>query len=116
MLDKTFQDTWETRNKRLKELNMTYSEFLISELWSKTRKKAHSRKAYEKCRICGSTENIDLHHTSYKWLGTKDELRTVVPVCREHHKYIHEYAKSNNLSVRLATNFVFDLFNNRKEY
>ena len=114
MLDKTFQDTWNTRLERLKELNMTYSEFLLSELWNNTRIKAYSRKAYKKCRICCNTENIDLHHTSYKWLGTKDELRTVVPVCRKHHKYIHEYAKSNNISVRLATNIVFDLFKHER--
>lgn len=104
MLDNTYNDTWNTREQRLKELGTTYKEFLQSAYWLDVKRKAQSRAAYNCCKVCGSTSDIDLHHTSYKWLGTKDELRCVIPLCREHHEKVHNLAKTKQISVRLASN------------
>ena len=108
MLDKTYSDTWNTREQRLKELGTTYKDFLQSAYWLDVKTKAQSRLAYRCCKVCGSISGIDLHHTSYKWLGTKDELRCVVPLCRKHHESIHNLAKSKQISVRLASNIVIN--------
>lgn len=108
MLDKTYSDTWNTRAIRLKELGTTYKDFLKSDYWLSVKRKAQSRDAYRCCKVCGTTSGIDLHHTSYKWLGTKDELRCVVPLCREHHESVHDLAKNKQISVRLASNLVIN--------
>lgn len=103
-LDVTYSETWERRNKNL---DIPYSEFLKSDHWLATKKKALSRKkSYGSCLFCGSTENLELHHTSYKWIGTKHELCNVISLCRDHHQEVHDYAKSNDVSVRLATTAV----------
>jgi hypothetical protein len=101
-LDKSFADTWKTRSEFL---DIPYSEFINSEYWRRVKKKALSRgETYRKCRFCGCTHSIELHHTSYKWINTKNELRSIVPLCRTHHQMVHDYAKANNVSVRIATN------------
>jgi hypothetical protein len=103
-LDNTFDDTW---NTRLANLASSYEDFLKSDHWMATKSKARSRPSvYGKCSYCNSSRNIDLHHTSYKWIGTKDELRNVIPLCREHHEEVHTFAKENKVSVRVATNIL----------
>ena len=104
MLDTTYEDTWNTREERLRELGMSYKEFLLSDMWREVKLKAKSRKNYQTCEFCDCSE-VDLHHSSYKWLGTKDELRTVYACCRYHHELIHRMAKELNISVRLSTNY-----------
>lgn len=108
-LDLTHNDTWRTRGKNLKT---SYEEFLQSDHWKEVKKKALSRKkTYGKCQICGTDKNIDLHHTSYKWIGTKHELRNIIPLCRRHHNEVHEYAKKTGYSVRISTLNVKNLYN-----
>lgn len=102
-IDYTYSDTWETRAEMLSELQ--YQEFLKSDHWKQIKIKAARRpKKYGACQSCGSTENIDLHHRTYKFLGTKHELQGVVPLCRKCHQEVHDKAKSEGISVRLATN------------
>ena len=100
-LDKTYSDTWKNRSLFLS--GFSYEEYLKSDHWLSVRKKAHGRKAYQKCKFCSCTK-IDLHHTTYKWIFTKFELRAIIPLCREHHEEVHEYAKKHKYSVRVATN------------
>ena len=40
----------------------------------------------KKCEICGSTNNLDLHHTDYKEVN----LNTIRVLCRKCHKSIHK--------------------------
>lgn len=101
-VDRTYKDTWETRDKSL--LGKSYRDFLKSSHWKKVKAKTLRRKKYSKCKFCGSTKNIELHHSNYKWLGTKDELRSVIPLCRTHHQEVHDLAKAEGISVRIATN------------
>ena len=108
MLDMTYSDTWNTRKERLIELGMSsYEQYLESQYWKITKKKALKRPNYQKCEICGNSE-VDLHHTSYNWLGTKFELRSINSFCRYHHSIIHELAKETGVSVRLCTNLMRD--------
>lgn len=111
MLDTTYEDTWNTREERLRELGMSYKEFLLSDTWKAVKLKASSRKNYQTCEFCDCTK-VELHHSSYKWLGTKDELRTVYACCRYHHELIHKMSKELNISVRLSTNY-FRNYKNR---
>lgn len=108
MLDKEYLDTWNTREENLTALDIqTYKEFLDSNLWKELKTKARKRSNYQKCYLCGCKDNLEFHHLSYKHLT---ELRNVRSVCRTHHQEIHDYAKDNGISVRLATNHL------KKEY
>jgi hypothetical protein len=99
--DKTYSDTWERRTLLLN--GTTYGDYLASDAWSLVRKKANRRKKYKNCLCCGNPRT-ELHHKDYKWIFTKDELRSVIPICRTHHQEIHDLAKEQKISVRLATN------------
>ena len=72
---------------KLRELGMTYREYLQSDHWKAFRKRYYQRYGY-KCTICGSTENINLHHKTYNRLG-KEWLMDVISLCEIHHHEFH---------------------------
>jgi hypothetical protein len=113
-LDENYLDTWIRRDSVLAKHGFTYREFLVSDHWRQIKKKAAQRSNYQKCTFCNCT-NVELHHTSYKWLFTKDELRNIIALCRKHHEEIHDYAKDNDMSVRIATNILRSRYNATKE-
>ena len=45
-----------------------------------------------RCRVCGVTHGLDLHHILMKSLGGTDVLENVCFVCRDCHKAIHGHA------------------------
>lgn len=100
-LDEIYSDTWNRRNINLGQ--QTYLEYLESGHWKDVKLKANKRSNYSKCEFCSSNK-VELHHTSYKWINTSNELRTIIALCREHHQEIHDLAKRDRLSIRLATN------------
>jgi hypothetical protein len=99
-LDNSYRDTWVTRSKQL--CGGIYADYLKSDEWLKIHTKAKNRDNYKKCYVCGISGKLDLHHMSYNTIGTTD-LRNIRSVCREHHQAIHDYARENNISVRLAS-------------
>lgn len=101
-LDRFYSDTWETRNKRLCEINMSYVQYLKSEHWYDLKKKAQKRKNYQSCEICGD-KNVELHHAEYSRLLKVDELRSIIALCRKHHEEVHFLSKKYDLSVRTTT-------------
>ncbi|QNO00808.1 hypothetical protein phiPsa397_098 [Pseudomonas phage phiPsa397] len=102
-LDMTYVDTWNTRTEMLD--GETYGDYLKSEHWASVKAKAQKRPNYQKCERCESRK-VDLHHTSYKHIRTPQELRVIIALCREHHSEVHELAKEERISVRLASNRV----------
>lgn len=100
-LDEIYSDTWDRREQNLR--GVSYADYLKSDHWAEVRRKASKRANYKKCEFCECTD-VDLHHTSYKWIWTDQELRCIVALCRVHHQEVHDLAKASRLSVRLATN------------
>lgn len=81
----------------------SYQEFLASDYWAGVKAKARSRRNYKQCTLCGSKGHVELHHRSYKLMGTLHELMNVIAACHSCHERIHDYARSANVSVRIAT-------------
>ncbi len=104
-LDEIYADTWNRRNSNIGSRggSMTYEQYLASEHWKKIKAKARKRPNYQKCEFCNNTK-VELHHTNYKWILTNDELRAIISLCRFHHQEVHNFAKSKQVSVRIATN------------
>ena len=99
--DKTYTDTWERRKALLN--GITYQSYLLSNHWVNLHHKLVRRKRFQKCMFCNCTK-IEPHHKDYKWILTKFELRSIIPVCRLHHQKIHDFARKLKVSIRIATN------------
>tara|TARA_R110002020_G_scaffold76427_1_gene193701 strand:+ start:357 stop:737 length:381 start_codon:yes stop_codon:yes gene_type:complete len=56
------------------------------EHWQVVRKAALARDG-RKCRICGSSKALNVHHIHYENWG-KEKLQDLTTLCREHHKMI----------------------------
>lgn len=102
-LDEIYADTWDRREENL--AGTTYGAYLQTEHWKHVKEIAGKRPNYQKCEFCQS-QQVELHHTSYKWIFTNNELRVIISLCRAHHQEIHDLAKVHNVSVRVATNLL----------
>jgi len=106
-IDETYKDTWEMRDKKLKTHGYnSYGEYLKSDEWKKIKIRFDKREKFRKCYICKSENNLDVHHKTYKAIAMKNPYKYLFRLCRDCHNKIHEYAKANNVSVRIATNVI----------
>lgn len=73
----------------------SYSEYLQSSHWRKVREQ---RKAYDeyKCYLCGSTDELNVHHISYKNLGRENINNDLVTLCRDCHQLVHRIIDNND--------------------
>ena len=69
--------------------SMDYSEYLQTDYW-KTLSKQCKEEAWNKCKLCNSSKNLNTHHRSYKnrWLvWEKDDL---IVLCNKCHAKFHD--------------------------
>lgn len=103
--DRSIKDTYDSRRKII--TNEQYGYYLISPQWIKKKKRALKKKRFKTCCKKGCTNTkVDLHHKKYDNIGAANELTDVVPLCREHHKRIHDLSKETGMSVHLCTHMV----------
>lgn len=91
------------RNRRLKQKDITYQEFLKSELWKETKEYVKQFPEFQKCWICGSTDKLNIHHFSYRWmfeLKLKKRKNGLRCLCQKCHYKIHELAQENNWGLK----------------
>lgn len=101
------RDTYALRSKLLKENGYSsYDEYLRSPEWVEIKNKICSRKGrkWNFCNVCGGVKNLNVHHSSYKVIGTTNPGNTVKVLCQECHKHLHDIAKGE-----LVDNF-YDAF------
>ena len=65
-----------------------YSEYLKSPAW-KTRRTERAEIDGWKCAICGSDENLNVHHLTYKNIGNENVQTDLVTLCRKCHASLH---------------------------
>jgi len=75
-----------------------YSEYLSTSKWAWYRSKILKRDNH-KCTECNSSENLNVHHLTYRNLGC-EQMKDLITLCRKCHKEAHFYdlnkkAKSN---------------------
>lgn len=67
----------------------TYKDFLKSEYWKIIKARVMKRDGY-KCIICGATENLEIHHNTYKHYKQEyRKLKCLDTLCRKHHNEAH---------------------------
>lgn len=67
---------------------LAYDTYITSSKWERRKAKYYARHE-KRCRACGSTEDIHLHHHTYKRLG-KEHDNDLIPLCSEHHGAVHQ--------------------------
>ena len=74
---------------------ITYDQYLKSFHWKNIKRAYYSSRAPKNCFICGATENLNLHHRTYKHLW-KEIIGTHLNVlCRKCHLDVHfKYKKT----------------------
>ena len=79
-----------TRDARLRDLGMTYREYLGSEHWAELKAKYRAASWLpQNCMGCGYRA-VQLHHRTYQRLGFEN-LTDLMPLCRDCHRKVHEY-------------------------
>lgn len=68
--------------------NLSYADYLKTPLWQRTRALAKER-ALNRCQLCNSPEQLDVHHRTYVRLGREHDADLTV-LCRECHGIFHQ--------------------------
>ena len=87
------------KNKKIKKKNLynenikvwgNYAKFLSSKSWQRQREIVFSERG-DVCVSCHTAAATQIHHTKYKELwGSNEELKYLVPLCKNCHKKIHK--------------------------
>ena len=82
----------------------TYKNYLLSEKWWQKRKSIKSCK----CFICGSKEQLNLHHLTYARIF-KEKKCDLIYLCQTHHNGFHKFAgkKTNIKAVKKYKRFLY---------
>lgn len=79
------------------EYKYNYSKYLESDNWKKIREQVLQRDNH-KCTVCGTTDNLVIHHISYDNIGN-EKIEDLITVCEKCHNEIHStrgWNKSKN--------------------
>lgn len=104
------------------EIVNSYKDYLKTNHWKNIR--SIIRKKYKnKCRSCKTTENLEVHHKTYKNIGN-EKLSNLTLLCRNCHQKAHDQSDNNDKALKLirkkreyAFNYIKDKygFNNNIE-
>lgn len=81
-----------------------YERYITSAHWD-ARKSAYFNKFEKRCRACGSRNDMQLHHASYKRMGRELDA-DLVPLCQTCHSLVHQYHRDVGGSLVDATDHV----------
>jgi hypothetical protein len=102
---------WMSRNKKLVTLGFTsYADYLASPRWTELKRSALEQ-AERRCQLCDGNKRLQVHHRSYKRIGTNNEWRDLVVLCKRchvrHHGFDQPPTKSSETKThRLKTRFM----------
>jgi len=106
--------------QRLEKLGFSsYAEYLRSPHWKAMREKYiatskyKGRKLRNKCAICGTRENLDLHHTTYLRLGW-ESLKDLIFLCRTHHYQLHQLPPQKSPPFKSRVNVLRAIYKKEK--
>lgn len=96
--------------KQLKDLGYSsYDQYLHSSHWEELKNRYRRSKLPQNCRGCGSYEDIQFHHRTYKDLG-HERTDQIIAVCKNCHKAIHD-----SINQKMAKgNFKWNLWKQTK--
>lgn len=71
-----------------------YKKYIASPQW---KEKRYERLQYDgyRCRLCGATNYLTVHHITYRHLGD-EKMRDLITLCQHCHERIHEELKTGD--------------------
>jgi len=78
--------------------SMPYKEYLQTDHWKETRKKALHRANY-KCQLCSNKDALNVHHNTYENRGQEKDEDLIV-LCQECHAKHHEKSEDKDMVVK----------------
>jgi 5-methylcytosine-specific restriction endonuclease McrA len=82
------QNKIQEKKEKDKLKHMPYKDYLETEHWKITRKKALKRANY-KCQLCSSNEELNVHHNTYENRGNEKDEDLIV-LCHHCHSKFHD--------------------------
>ena len=67
-----------------------YESYLKSDEWRDKKNRRMKIDGY-KCRACGSTHNLQVHHLNYYSVGHEDVWKDIATICDDCHVLIHNF-------------------------
>ena len=83
---------------------VVYQVYMASPEWRR-RRDAFLDKFRRKCRACGGTDEIQVHHRSYERF-TREADEDLAPLCTTCHQWVHHYERSSSATLQEATDAV----------
>src|SRR5690349_728732 len=78
-----------------------YAEYLRTSHWREVRDRFCAVPANQQCSVCGTPNNLDLHHLTYERLG-HEELTDLVRLCHKCHFTAHELLEASGACKCIA--------------
>lgn len=66
-----------------------YINYIRSPAWNAKRKQRLEIDNH-KCQMCGTSEELQIHHITYDRLGNEDIHKDIVTLCKSCHRDIHK--------------------------
>lgn len=82
-------DLWKIRERLNLFRFSTLKDYYLSPLWQQTKERMLNGNRPKECESCGSLEDLQLHHRSYKTL-CKENLNHVCWLCNHCHEMVHK--------------------------
>jgi hypothetical protein len=93
---------------------INYQEYLKSDYWKEIREKVYKRDNY-KCKLCGSKENICVHHSTYDNLGN-EILDDLITICKHCHNAFHKINPNISYKNYVLKNILIKEHLEKEEY
>ena len=68
---------------------MKYADYILSKEWASLRRRCKEADRHA-CRVCGTKNELDVHHKTYERLG-HEELGDLITLCRRCHRDHHYF-------------------------
>lgn len=95
------------------EIVYNYKDYLNTKHW-RLKKNEYSREYENKCCMCESTKNLNLHHMTYENIG-HENLNDLCYLCKDCHNALHKMLEDTKLSSYLK-NFREKKINKKLKY
>jgi hypothetical protein len=109
---------WSYLLKYIRAQKISYDDYLKTAHWKDVRKKYWNGKLHNKtCYVCGSKNNLQVHHKSYRRIG-HEYLRDLCLLCNACHKETHRLERERPCGIlfgatkRARKNFLISVADN----
>lgn len=117
MKSTTIKHQYNARRRRLISRGITYKEYLTSSWWKHIRVELKKDSRYKACHCCLSTENLHMHHMTYKYIFEERmslQKQHIVALCSHCHQLVHDLSNIKGWGLRKCVKRLYQMFDNNR--